>query len=181
MPRLFALAVLVIVGCLAIMFSPVWAPMLQEVTSNFNALVADRPDLPSPEITGSIRPAHGRQATLMADRRGHFEVQAMINGRGVNVLVDTGATSIILRSEDALRLGLKPDPDEFTVPIVTANGTTRAAKTVLAEIRIGGVRVRNVDAMIVPAKTLATNLLGMSFIRRLSKVEMAGGRLMLVE
>ncbi len=105
----------------------------------------------------------------------------MINGHGLGVMIDTGATSVALRFEDAARLGLHAEPEEFTVPIATANGSTRAARAILQEIRIGNIRVRNVEALIVPAKALTTNLMGMSFLKRLTKVQIAGSRLVLEE
>ena len=97
-------------------------------------------------------------------------------------MVDTGATSVAVLNEDLIRLGMRPMmPSEYTVPISTANGTVHAARVILAEIRIGSVRVKNVEALVMPDKALGTNLLGMSFIRRLSSVDMAGGRLTFVE
>ena len=120
--------------------------------------------------------------TLESDSRGHFQAEAAINGRTAVVLIDTGATSVALRAEDAGRFGLKAIlPADYTVPIATANGTTRAARVTLDEVRIGSVRVRKVEALVMPERTLATNLLGMSFIRRLSNVEMAAGRLTFVQ
>jgi aspartyl protease family protein len=173
---------IILLVCFAVFLSPVWLPLLEMV-------VADRPDLPSDrtlgmsaaEITGSIRTSRMRTAELHADSRGHFEAQAMINGHGLGVMIDTGATSVALRFEDAARLGLHAEPEEFTVPIATANGSTRAARAILQEIRIGNIRVRNVEALIVPAKALTTNLMGMSFLKRLTKVQIAGSRLVLEE
>ena len=172
------------VTCFVVLMSPVWLPKLV----GFTAWVVDRPDMPPDKVAGyrtmeanAATTPRGRSAELRADSRGHFEVQALVNGRAVDVMVDTGATSVALRYEDALRLGLRPDPDEFSIPISTANGTTKAARATLAEVRVGDVRVKNVEALVVPAKALATNLLGMSFMRRLAKVEMAGGRLFLEE
>ncbi len=63
------------------------------------------------------------------------------------------------------------------MPIATANGTAKAARVTLDEIRIGNVRVKNVEALVMPERSLGTNLLGMSFIKRLSNVSMAGGQL----
>jgi len=173
---------IILFACFAVFLSPVWLPQLQ-------ALVADRPDLPpdhtlglsAEEITGSIRSSRMRTAELRADSRGHFEAQAMINGHGIGVMIDTGATSVALRFEDAARLGLHAEPEDFTIPIATANGGTKAARAILQEIRIGNIRVKNVEALIVPAKALTTNLMGMSFLKRLTKVQIAGSRLVLEE
>jgi aspartyl protease family protein len=172
----------VLLACFAVFLSPVWLPYLE-------ALVADRPDLPpdrsyglsAVETTGSIRSNRTRTTELRADSRGHFEAEAMINGHGVGVMIDTGATSVALRFEDAARLGLHAEPEDFSIPIATANGGTRAARAILQEIRIGNIRVKNVEALIVPAKALTTNLMGMSFLKRLSKVQIAGSKLVLEE
>ena len=124
----------------------------------------------------------GRRVTLESDPRGHFNTEAQINGKSIGVMVDTGATSVALRHEDLPRLGLRPVmPSDYTVPISTAAGTVHAARVTLGEVRIGNVRVKNVEALVLPDKMLGTNLLGMSFIRRLSKFDMSGGRLTLVE
>lgn len=124
----------------------------------------------------------GRRVTLESDPRGHFNTEAQINGKTIGVMVDTGATSVALRHEDLSRLGLRPVmPSDYTVPISTAAGTVHAARVTLGEVRIGNVRVKNVEALVLPEKMLGTNLLGMSFIRRLSKFDMSGGRLTLVE
>ncbi len=168
--------------CFAVFLSPVWLPHL-------GALVADRPDLPADrnlglsavETNGPVRSPRTRTTELHADSRGHFEANALINGHGVGVMIDTGATSVALRFEDAVRLGLHAEPEEFTIPIATANGGTKAARAMLAEIRIGTIRVKNVEALIVPAKALTTNLMGMSFLKRLTKVQIAGNRLVLEE
>jgi aspartyl protease family protein len=173
---------IILLACFAVFLSPVWLPYLQTV-------VADRPDAPADrslnlsaaEITGSIRSSRMKTAELHADSRGHFETQALINGHGIGVMIDTGATSVALRFEDAARLGLHAEPEDFNIPIATANGGTRAARAILQEIRIGNIRVRNVEALIVPAKALTTNLMGMSFLKRLAKVQIAGNKLLLEE
>ncbi len=180
---------LALVISLAVLMSPAYMPALLHVV----AFVTERPVAVDYRANGysvqegeepmeAIRTSGGRRVTLQADARGHYQAEATINGKTVPVLIDTGATSVALRAEDVFRLGLRPPmPSDFTVPISTANGTTRAARVTLDEIRIGGVRVRKVEALVMPEKMLATNLLGMSFIRRLSNVEMTGGKLTFVE
>jgi aspartyl protease family protein len=127
------------------------------------------------------RPAGGRRATLRADPRGHFLGEAVVNGRRVDVIVDTGATSVALTDETARRLGIHPAASAYNVPIATANGMARAAMVRLSEIRLGGVTVRNVDALVAQRDALGINLLRMSFLSRLSKFEMAHGQLVLTE
>jgi aspartyl protease family protein len=178
-----------LVVSLVVLMSPAYIPALLHVV----AFVTERPvaldgrasGYSVQEGEGSLATVHagsGRRVTLEADARGHFQTDATINGKAVPVLIDTGATSVALRHEDVGRLGLRPPmPSDFTVPIATANGTARAARVVLDEIRIGSVRVRKVEALVMPERMLATNLLGMSFIRRLSNVEMADDKLTFTE
>jgi aspartyl protease family protein len=52
---------------------------------------------------------------------------------------------------------------------------------ILNEIRLGRISIRNVEALVIPGDALAINLLGMTFLNRLTKFESAGGQLVLVE
>ncbi|MGD9866975.1 MAG: TIGR02281 family clan AA aspartic protease [Hyphomicrobiales bacterium] len=122
-----------------------------------------------------------REVTLKASGNGHFFAHAHINGRPIAVMVDTGATSIGLRYEDARELGIHVGQSDFTVVTNTANGTTRAAPVTLDSVRIGDVEVRDVRGMVLQPGGLHVTLLGMEFIRKLSKFELQGNRLLLVE
>lgn len=180
---------LILLGAMVALMSPAWVPWLLHVV----AFVTERPVAVDARAVGyrveeaAGSPARaldgrGRRVTLKADSRGHFQTEASINGRPLAVMVDTGATSVALRYEDAGALGVRPLlPSDYTVPIATANGTARAARVTLGEVRVGEVRVKNVEALVMPERALGTNLLGMSFIRRLKNVELAGGRLTFVE
>jgi len=128
-----------------------------------------------------VPPPAGRRVTIPADPSGHYIAEARINGRAVKVVVDTGATIVALTSETARRLGILPAQSAFTRPVATANGVVNAAAVTLSEIRLGGVSVRHVAAMVVPGDGLAVDLLGMSFLGRLTRFEAADGHLVLVE
>ena len=175
---------------IAVLMSPAYMPALLHVV----AFVTERPVGVDNRAVGyrveegagapaaAARSGSGRRVTLDADSRGHFLTDASINGKSIGVMVDTGATSVALRHEDVSRLGLRPVmPSDYTVPISTANGTVHAARITLSEVRVGNVRVKNVEALVMPEKMLGTNLLGMSFMRRLSNVEMGAGRMTFVE
>jgi aspartyl protease family protein len=105
-----------------------------------------------------------RTVTLKSDRHGHFQVEARVDGRRVDFLVDTGASMIALRESSAARLGIHPRASEYTVRMQTANGIGRAAAVQLNQVEIDGIRVRNVRAFVVADEALAVNLLGMSFL-----------------
>ena len=68
---------------------------------------------------------------------------------------------------------------EFREAISTANGTVMAAPVRLKEVRIGGIAMRDIEAVVLPAGRLKGTLLGMSFLRRLASFQIAGGSLIL--
>lgn len=116
---------------------------------------------------------------LRADRAGHYTATVEIDGRSIPMLVDTGATTVALRSEDAQALGRRPAPSEFTIPISTANGTVFAAPVRLPEVRLGSLRATDVAALVLKPGMTDRSLLGMSFLRKLGGFEVASGTLIL--
>ena len=112
-------------------------------------------------------------------RGGDFSVQAEVNGAPVTMLVDTGASSVVLTQEAAKAANLPLDLLKYDVPIETASGRARAAAVVLDRIAVGGIVERRVPALISAPGDLKTSLLGMTFLNRLRSFEMRGGRLMM--
>jgi aspartyl protease family protein len=119
----------------------------------------------------------GGTVRLSADRNGHYFTEAEINNRRLGVLVDTGATFVALRYEDARSLGLVFPGDAFDVGIRTANGNGRARRVQIRSVSIGPITVRDVDALVLEQGALGTNLLGMSFLKRLARFEVQRGKL----
>ncbi len=116
---------------------------------------------------------------LKADNRGHFLTRARLNGRSVRVLVDTGASSVVLSYKDARKIGLNPRSSDFTIRVQTANGEGRAARVKLRSVEMGSIRENNIEAMIAPEGTLQVSLLGMTFLKKLERFELSGNRLIL--
>ena len=112
-------------------------------------------------------------------RDGHFGVDAVIGGRQVPFLVDTGATIVALTAEDAARLGIRPSNRDRIVNMSTANGTVPARMVRLAAINVGPLVVQDVDAAVMPKGALGQNLLGMSFLSRLTRYEFRSGQLVM--
>lgn len=119
--------------------------------------------------------------TLRASDGGHFETTAEVNGRDVDVMVDTGATLVALTYEDAERAGIFLTPADFTHQVSTANGIAKVAPVELASVSIGGITVRNVRGAVSERGNLHKTLLGMTFLGRLSRVEMRRNDLVLHE
>jgi aspartyl protease family protein len=125
-------------------------------------------------------PVHsGRTLTLNSGRNGHFEAEARISGRPLDFIVDTGASLVILRASDAARINIRPMRSEYTAIVSTANGKINAARATLDRVEVGGITVFDVSALVLPDEALSRNLLGMSFLSKLRRYEVANGRLVL--
>jgi aspartyl protease family protein len=116
---------------------------------------------------------------LNAVGNGHFVSEARINGRKVEVVVDTGATTVALSYEDASEVGLSPRSLKYDIPVGTANGQVMAARVRLREVDVGGVRVRDVDGIVLPPGALRGTLLGMSYLSKLRGFSVEEGKLIL--
>lgn len=111
---------------------------------------------------------------LMADQSNQFYADAQINDRSIRVLVDTGASHLSLRHEDAETLGIIITDSDYTHRAKTANGTTKIAQVLLDRVQIGPIVIRDVEAFVgEPGKKFVT-LLGMSFLRRIRSVSISG-------
>jgi aspartyl protease family protein len=117
--------------------------------------------------------------SIAAGAYGHFQTQAEIDGRPIDVMVDTGASLVALTYEDAASVGLYVKPSDFTGLAQTANGSTRVAPVTISRISIGDITVRNVPAVVSARGASERTLLGMSFLKRLTRVEMRAGMLVL--
>ncbi len=121
----------------------------------------------------------GGEAMASRDSGGHFSFAAMANGRPLRVMFDTGASSVVLRAEDAAAIGIRPADLSYSVNVRTANGVAQAAPITLRTLEIGGIREENVRAMVARPGQLFENLLGMSFLERLGSYEVRGDQLIL--
>jgi len=108
---------------------------------------------------------------------GTYVVPAEANGVSVKMLVDTGASWVVLTAEDGRRMGFDLDDLRYTVPVNTANGTIYAASVRLRTLTVGKISISNVDALVAKRGPLRENLLGLSFLNRLSGFDFSNGYL----
>lgn len=134
----------------------------------------------SAEPVSEIRGGN-RTVTLEAGPGGHFAAEVRVNNRWIDVMVDTGATTVAIPYEEAVRLGIRPANSDYTVPTHTANGIRYSAPVTLREVRIGDIKVHDVEGLVSPKGALSVTLLGMSFLGRLRQVEMRDGQLVMVQ
>ena len=124
-------------------------------------------------------PPSGRTLNIPHDARGHFATDGRINGQRIGFMVDTGASVVALNETSAAQFGFRPTPGDYTAKVTTANGTIKAARTRIAMVEVGGLVVRDVDAMVLPDEALSENLLGLSFLSKLKRFEYANGMMVL--
>ena len=123
--------------------------------------------------------SHSRTVAVARTSAGDFAIPAEINGARIPMVLDTGASSVVLTRDDARAAGLPIEVLNYTVDIDTANGRTRAAPVTLDRVAIGGLVEHSVDALVAQPGQLKTSLLGMSFLNRLQSWEVSGDRLLL--
>jgi aspartyl protease family protein len=118
---------------------------------------------------------------VAADRAGHFMLTGQIEGKTTRLVLDTGASIIALTYEDGERIGARPRPGAPKMRISTANGVVMADQVRLNRVQIGEIMVHDVEAVVMPKGALSTNLLGMSFLKRIDRFTIDGARLTLVD
>lgn len=109
---------------------------------------------------------------------GHYYLTAILNGETVRFVIDTGATNIVLTQEDAATVGLKPDTLDYMGRASTANGEVRTAAVRLDTVTLGPVTDTNVAA-VVNSGEMDQSLMGMTYLQRWGRIEIAGGEMTL--
>ena len=126
------------------------------------------------------RPAvRGMMVEIARGRGGEFRVATQVNGAHVPMVLDTGASAVVLTYDAAKAAGLPLEMLAYNVSVDTANGRTRAAAVTLDRLAVGSIVERRVPALIAQPGQLKTNLLGMTFLNRLQSWEVRGDRLVL--
>ncbi len=123
--------------------------------------------------------SRGHTVAVARTNAGDFAIGVQINGAQIPMVLDTGASSVVLTREDAKAAGLPLEVLNYKVAIDTANGRTHAAPVTLDRIVIGTLVERSVEALVAQPGQLRTSLLGMSFLNRLRSWEVSGDRLLL--
>lgn len=121
-----------------------------------------------------------REVTVPRGGGGTYVVRVTLNGsRATPMLVDTGASALVLTEADARRAGIRVEDLSFNVPVQTANGQSLTAATMVEMVAIGPIVERNVRALVARPGALTTSLLGHTFLDRLESYEVRGGRMVL--
>ena len=116
----------------------------------------------------------GQAVRIKKGWSGHFVAKAQIGDIPVNMIVDTGASTVVLSHEDAERLGIRTGDLSYSVNVQTANGSSSAARIYLENVSIGSVHMSGVETLVARPGSLHQSLLGMSFLSRLRSYEFSG-------
>jgi aspartyl protease family protein len=167
----WVLVAVVATGCF-VFFTDIQAFTRHLTGINSDAVQSRQADAPT-------NSAFDRIVTVQASENGHFYATATVNGREIDIVVDTGATTVALTYEDADKIGLSVKDSDFTHVSKTANGEARVAPVIIDEIRIGDITVKNVEGLVTQPGVLFQSLLGMTFLRQLSRMDIRGRELVL--
>lgn len=135
-------------------------------------------------VRGNIHPsvalstAQG-EAELRRAWDGQYRAEAEINGVRMRLMVDTGASMVLLPYESVRELGINPDNLEYSLPVTTANGKSTVAPVRLSSIKVGPIAVFDVQAAVAHPGRLKIGLLGMSFLDKLSETSFQRDKLIL--
>jgi aspartyl protease family protein len=134
----------------------------------------------SNRVLAELVPGHaaagGRTVELARTGAGDFHIATQVNGVRVPMVLDTGASTVMLTRDAAVAAGLPVEMIHYTVNVDTANGRAQAAPVTLDRIAVGSIVERQVPALIAPPGQLRTSLLGMSFLSRLQGWEVRGDK-----
>lgn len=158
---------------LAILLALVSGYAYRDEVSNIAAKVSAEL-APAGTAVATSSPDGARAVRIRRSSRGPFVARAKVNGAETMMLVDTGASSVVLKAADAERAGIDLATLKFTIAVETANGSTFCAPVRLRQIDIGGIAYQGVEALVSKPGNLKESLLGMSFLRRLRSYDFSG-------
>jgi aspartyl protease family protein len=146
--------------------------ILGAANKDSDTLDASQPASPKPAIDSGT---DGDAVIIDRDSGGQFTLTARINGQNTNFLVDTGADAVALTVDEAERLGLSVDPENFGPMGQSASGIAYGTIIEVEELTVAGKEFRNIDVVVLAG--LQTNLLGQAALRQMGKVELHGDRM----
>lgn len=119
------------------------------------------------------------EAQLRRAWDGHYRAEAEVNGVDIRLMIDTGASMVLLPYEEVRALGIDPDSLDYSLPVTTANGVSTVAPVTLSSIKIGPIAVFEVQAAVAHPGRLKIGLLGMTFLDKLSETSFRGDTLIM--
>jgi len=149
-----------------------WALIFVGVAAGYALWTDIRPDAAARQMV-----TDAGTLSVTRSRDGHYYLDAQVNGTSVEFLADTGASNIVLSTNDARRLGIDPDALVFLGEAMTANGLVRTARVVLPNLVVGPFTDRDVPVWVTDGD-MDISLMGMDYLGRF-RMEFAEGEMIL--
>ncbi len=108
-----------------------------------------------------------------------FLTRGTIDGAGVDFVVDTGASHVVISADQARKLRLRYNRRK-PIKVVTASRTETAYEVTIGSVSVGGIFKNKVKALVTRGKFPSTVLLGMSFLGSLQMTQ-EGNQLVLTD
>ena len=175
MVRNAILFVCFVVGAVAL-FGAMGDSLLNWAVADDVVPAAAVPDDPN-QSSGDAPEAGG--TAIVQDGNGHYRATVLVNGSSLSMIVDTGASQVVLTQGDARLVGISLADGQYSGRATTAAGQIAVASIVLDRISVNGVERRGVPALVARGPGLPASLLGQSYLNRLSEVRIADGQMTL--
>lgn len=169
-------------GARAARYSAMWIGVFSGlvVAFSFRAELSQSYDILRGNIHPSVALTTARgEAELRRAWDGHYRAEAAINGHRMRLMIDTGASMVLLPYEMVEEIGLDPTKLDYSLPVTTANGKSTVAPVRIETIRIGPIEVYDVQAAVAHPGKLRMGLLGMSFLDKIYETSFRGDKLIL--
>ena len=118
-------------------------------------------------IGGGYAKPESTEIMISADRKGSYYSNGQINGRSVNFLLDTGASSVAMSENIARGLDLSYLDESKKIMVATAGGNQVGYRVTLREVSVGGITLNNVEGVVITGSSPSVTLLGMSFLSQI--------------
>lgn len=129
-------------------------------------------------LAGDTRKVSNK-VTIVQGSDGMYRSRAWINGQPLDVLIDTGASSVALSERHALAINLDYLSHSQPLQVQTASGIANAYALKIDRIKLGAIELRDVSAVVISGSYPTEVLLGMTFLERLKVVH--NGRFLQLE
>ncbi len=130
-------------------------------------------------VPGTPIETNDNEVTIVRNVDGEFLIRGAAGPVRLQFIFDTGASAVVLRAEDAARVGLKSRQLSYDQDVSTANGHALTAEAVLPQLAIGGLIEHDVPVLVARPGALHESLLGMSFLNRLASFSVSDDKLVL--
>ncbi|MES9843580.1 MAG: TIGR02281 family clan AA aspartic protease [Candidatus Sedimenticola sp. PURPLELP] len=129
-------------------------------------------------VGGSFAKPEMREVKISRSSNGAFMTPGTINGRLVDMMVDTGATVVAMSEVEAKRLSIPYRLEGRKSGVRTASGVAQAYAIMLDSVQVGSIQLQNVEGTVIKGSSPTQVLLGMSFLKRI-EMENQGNLLLL--